>query len=542
MMPGLMMDVPLTVPSILRHALTFHPRSTIVSRLADNSVHRYSYEDFGKRVHQAANALIELGVRPGDRVATLAWNGHRHLELYYAISGIGAVCHTVNPRLFRDQIAYILNHAEDTLVFFNGHFSALVASLAKDLPHVRRYIVLEDSLDTQSVPVERVAAYEDILKVASTKIVWPHIEERSACGLCYTSGTTGNPKGVLYSHRSNVLHALAISGGDWLSIRQRDSILPVVPMFHANAWGLPYAGILNGSKLVLPGHALDAKSLYELIDNERVTLTAAVPAVWSELIRHLRETGKRLGTLERVMTGGSAPPSSLVRAFEEEYGVSVMQAWGMTELSPVGSFSSLKAHETELPAEARWAIKTKQGRPLFGVEVRLIKEDKTVPFDGDSTGELQVRGPWVASSYYEDTRSDAFTEDGWFRTGDIASIDSEGTIEIKDRAKDLIKSGGEWISSIELEKIASDHPDVLEAACIGVPHSKWGERPMIVAVLRQGATMQPADLLSLYEGKIPRWSIPDHVEFVSALPRTATGKISKLTLRQQFAGALVRAR
>ena len=532
---GLMMSSPLTVTSILRHATTFHAGAEIISRTANGGVHRYTYADFSRRVQQLANALTARGVRPGDRVATLAWNGYRHMELYYAVSCLGAVCHTINPRLFRDQVAYIANHAGDTHLFFEIHFAELVESLRDDLVSVRGYVALCDHETLPTLELRNLIDYESLIAGQPETFSWPEFDERTASALCYTSGTTGNPKGVLYSHRSTLIHALSISGGDWLGIRARDSILPVVPMFHANAWGIPYAALMNGAKLVLPGHALDGSSLHELIETERVTLMAGVPTVWMELLRHLKATRGGLDSVERMMVGGSAAPHAMIKTFEEDYDVRVIHGWGMTELSPVGTLCSLKAHELERPPEERYELQTRQGRPLFGVDMRIVDDaGSELPHDGIRTGMLQVRGPWIASGYYKGEAPEQFTAEGWFGTGDVAAIDADGYLRITDRAKDVIKSGGEWISSIELENIAMSHPAVAEAACIAVPHSRWGERPIVCVVAHDNQAVDPQEILALYEGKIAKWWMPDAVEVVRELPHTATGKLQKLELRRRY--------
>ncbi len=535
MTPGLMMDSPLTVTSILIHAERFHPDAEIISRLNDRSIHRYQYRDFCRRVRQLANALTRSGVKAGDRVATLAWNHYRHLEVYYAVSCIGAICHTINPRLFREQLTFIINDAEDSHLFFDIGFVDLVADLRKDIPCVKNHIAFCDEAELPKQGGDHIVAYESLIADQPTTFDWPELDERQACSLCYTSGTTGDPKGVLFHHRSTLIHALAVSGGDWLALRARDAVLPVVPMFHACAWGIPYAALMAGTHLVLPGAALDGASLTELIQNERVTMIAGVPTVWLELLRHLDATDTLIPTVERMMVGGAAAPISMISLFEEKYNIRVIHGWGMTEISPVGTLGTLKRPEVLLDKEDRYQIQARQGRPLFGIDLRLVGGSGDVlPHDGQTTGALQVRGPWVASAYYKNVSPESFTDDGWFITGDVAAIDQDGYLRITDRTKDVIKSGGEWISSIALENVAVEHPQVAEAACIGVYHSKWGERPLIVVVAKSGAEINPQEVLDLYRDRVASWWVPDHVEVVDDLPHTPTGKLSKLTLRQRF--------
>jgi acyl-CoA synthetase (AMP-forming)/AMP-acid ligase II len=524
MTSSLMMDTPLTITAILRHAVHWHASAEIVSRLADGSLHRYRYADFGRRTAQLAHALAAHDVQRGERIATLAMNSYRHLEIYYATACMGAVCHTVNPRLFPDQIAYILNDAEDTHLFYDPAFGRLVDALRPRLSFVKHYVPLDD-------------AYESLIDGHDGAYEWPPLDERQPCSLCYTSGTTGNPKGVLYNHRALALHALTVSGGDWLGLRARDVVLPVVPMFHANAWVIPYAAPMNGAKLLFPGLGLDGRSLYELMQAEGATLIAGVPTLWLDLLRHMRENGLRLDTVERLLVGGSAAPLSMIETFERDYGIRVLHGWGMTEMSPVGTLGALKREMASLPANERYRIQAMHGRPLFGVDMRIVDADgRALPHDGKAAGSLQVRGPAIVRGYYKGAGADCFTSDGWFITGDVGSIDAEGFLHLTDRAKDVIKSGGEWISSIELENIAAGHPDVMEAACIAVPHSKWGERPLVAAVGKPGKQVNPASVLALYEGRVAKWWIPDEVVVVDELPHTATGKLSKLQLRERFQG------
>ena len=528
-----MMQMPLLVSSILTHAARYHGDTEIVSQTVEGALHRYTYADASRRAQAMANVLGRLDVGPGDRVGTLAWNGFRHLELYYAVSGIGAVIHTLNPRLFPEQIAWIINHARDTVVFFDLSFLPLVEALAPQCPSVRHWIVMTDSEHMPPRSASRLLCYEDLLSAESPHYEWPDLPENTASGLCYTSGTTGNPKGVLYSHRSTVLHALACIQPDVMNLSARDVVLPAVPMFHVNAWGLPYSALMVGAKLVLPGASLDGASLHTLCDGEGVTLSAGVPTVWLGFMQHLQKTHSKPSTLKRVLVGGSACPPSLMRAFDDEYGVSILHLWGMTELSPVGTVNTLKAKHRVLPNAQRYDLLVKQGRPPFGIELKIVDDAGTsLPNDGKAAGDLLVRGHWVLDRYYESDHSPL--REGWFPTGDVANIDADGFLLITDRSKDIIKSGGEWISSIELENIAMSHPAIAEAAAIGVRHPKWDERPLIVAVRKPGNDATREDILAHYAGKIAKWSIPDDVIFVDELPHTATGKLSKLQLRQKL--------
>jgi 3-(methylthio)propionyl---CoA ligase len=538
-MQGLMMDVPLLISGLIRHADRNHGDTEIVSRTVEGQLHRYTYRDAHARARRAANALRKLGVKMHDRVATLAWNGFRHYELYYAISGMGAVINTVNPRLFGDQIVYISNHAENVALFFDATFIPLVEKLAPQLSSIKHYVLMSER--AQMPKGSKFLCYEELLEKESDAFDWPTFDERTAAALCYTSGTTGNPKGTLYSNRSTVIHAYGAAMPDALDLSARDTVLPVVPMFHANAWSLPYACTMVGAKMVFPGPHLDGKSVYELIEQERVTLSAGVPTVWLMLLQHLAQNKLRFSTLKRTVIGGSACPASMIRSFQDDYGVRVFHAWGMTEMSPLGTVGSLKARQAGLDPQAQLAIQAKQGRGIFGVEMKLVDEEgKELPWDGKRFGNLLVRGPWIASGYFKGEGGEVL-RDGWFPTGDVATIDPDGYMQITDRSKDVIKSGGEWISSIDLENIAVAHPAIAEAAVIGVKHPKWDERPIVVAVKKPGGEVSREELLRFYEGKIAKWWMPDDVLFVAELPHTATGKLSKLTLRQQLKDYKLRA-
>jgi len=531
-MHGLMMDMPLLVSSLIRHADRNHGDTEIVSRTVEGDVHRYSYRDAHARARRLAKALASLGVRPGERVGTLAWNGHRHYELYYAISGVGAVINTVNPRLFAEQIVYISNHAENVALFFDATFIPLVEKLAPQMKTIKHYVLMAGRAHMPKK--SNFLCYEELLEKESDAFEWPSFDERTAAALCYTSGTTGNPKGTLYTHRSTIIHAYGAALPDALNLSARDSVLPVVPMFHANAWSLPYTCTMVGAKMVFPGPHLDGKSVYELIEQEKVTLSAGVPTVWLMLLQHLAAGKLRFSTLERTVIGGSACPPAMIRTFQEDYGVRVFHAWGMTEMSPLGTVGTLKGKQASLDKQAQLAIQAKQGRGIFGVEMKIVDEEgRELPWDGKRFGNLMVRGPWIASGYFKGEGGDPL-KDGWFPTGDVATIDPDGYMQITDRSKDVIKSGGEWISSIDLENIAVAHPAIAEAAVIGVRHPKWDERPIVVAVKKPGQEISKDELLRFYEGKIAKWWMPDDVVFVAELPHTATGKLSKLTLRQQL--------
>jgi fatty-acyl-CoA synthase len=534
-MLGLMQDWPLLVHKIIDHAALYHGDREIVSRSVEGPIVRTNYRETGRRARRVAHALDRAGFTLGDRIATMAWNTARHIEAWYGITGIGAIYHTLNPRLFPDQLVYIANHAEDKALFFDTTFAKLVEQIAPKIPSIRLCVALTDREHLPDIDVPNLVAYEDFIAEARDDFAWKDFDEHTACGLCYTSGTTGNPKGVLYSHRSNVLHALIAGHADAQGVRNIDTILPVVPMFHANAWALAFAAPMAGAKLVMPGPKLDGASIYELLDTEQVTMTAAVPTVWLSLLQDLEKTGHTLPHLKRVLIGGSACPRSIIETFEKKYDVQVTHAWGMTEMSPLGTLGSLKAKLADLPYGQQLDYKCKQGHPPFGVEMKIVDDNnRELPRDGKAFGRLKVRGPSIAKAYFRGEGEDAFDDEGWFDTGDVATIDPDGYMTITDRAKDVIKSGGEWISSIEIENIAVGYPAVAEAAVIGVPHPKWDERPLLIVVLKPGASAGKDDVLGYLNGKIAKWWMPDEVVFVDEIPHTATGKIQKTALRERF--------
>ena len=536
MLPGQMMNLPLTLTTIMDFAERVHSDSEIVSVTADNPDHRYTYAESFKRTRQLANALAKVGVEEGDRIATLAWNDYRHFELYYAISCSGAVCHTVNPRLFPEQVDYIVNHAKDKLIFADPAFLPLLEGLQEKLPSVEKYIVLTDAANMPETNLKGAQDYESFIADQSDSFTWPDLDENAASALCYTSGTTGNPKGVLYSHRSTVLHSYGAALPDTMNLSASDVILPIVPMFHVNAWSLPYAAAMVGCKLVMPGSKMgDGEALQGLIEREGVTMSAGVPTVWLALLGYLRESGKKVESLQRVVVGGAACPLSIMEEFSQAHGVHTHHAWGMTETGPLGVYNTLKPGMENLPKDELDAVKLKQGRPVFGVEVQIVDEEGNVlPWDGQAAGEVRIRGNWICSGYYGIDAPDSHDKDGFFSTGDVASMDANGYMKITDRTKDVIKSGGEWISSIDLENAAVGHPGVAEAAVIGVPHPKWTERPLLLIVKQAGVEVDKQEVLAFLEGKVAKWWIPEDAVFVEELPHTATGKISKKDLRVQF--------
>ncbi|MBI3674929.1 MAG: long-chain-fatty-acid--CoA ligase [Rhizobiales bacterium] len=537
-MLGLMQEFPLLVTRLLDHAARWHGDTEIVSRSVEGPIHRTSYAEIDRRSRALASAVSNrLGIGMGSIAATMAWNTWRHLEIWYGVMGLGGIVHTLNPRLVADQLVYIVNHAEDGWVFTDLSFVPLFEKLQDRLPKVKGFVVITDR---QHMPAEtslrNPVCYEELIASGDPGFAWPEFDENTACGMCYTSGTTGNPKGVVYSHRSNVLHGMMCCLSDALGLSSRDTIMPVVPMFHANAWSLAFSSLISGARLVLPGPKLDGASVYELLDRERVTFTAAVPTVWMMLLKHLEQNpALRLPALERVAIGGSACPEAIMKAFVENYGTDVIHAWGMTEMSPIGSLGVKSGRTSALPDGEWWKIKLKQGRAPFLVDMKITDDDnRALPHDGRTFGRLKVKGPAVARAYFKGEGAAAFDADGWFDTGDVATIDPYGYMNITDRSKDVIKSGGEWISSIDLENVAMACPGVQEAAAIGLPHLKWDERPLLVVVRKEGATVSKQQVLTHMEGKVAKWWLPDDVAFVDDIPHTATGKISKLTLRERF--------
>jgi fatty-acyl-CoA synthase len=535
-MLGLMQQQSLLISALIQFAERHHGDGEIVSRRVEGDIHRYNWAQAAKRSRQVANTLDAMQIERGSRVATLAWNGYRHLELYFGVSGSGRVLHTINPRLHPDQIAWIANHAEDQVLCFDMSFLPLVQAVHDKCPTIRQYVAL---CDADKLPADTgipgLISYEAWMGQQPDQYTWPDLDENTACTLCYTSGTTGNPKGALYSHRSTLLHAYAAALPDVMCMSARDSILPVVPMFHVNAWGIPYSAAMVGAKLVFPGPALDGKSVYELIEAEGVTFAAGVPTVWQMLLGHMKPAGLKFSKLNRTVIGGSACPPAMITAFREDYGVDVLHAWGMTELSPLGTLCTLKNKHQNLSEAEQMKLRMKQGRCIFGIEMKIVDEQgKELPHDGKAAGDLLVQGPWVIASYFKQEGASPLV-DGWFPTGDVATIDADGFMQITDRSKDVIKSGGEWISSIDVENIAMAHPAVAMAACVGIRHPKWDERPIVCVVKKPGAEITRDELIQFYDGKTAKWQIPDDVVFVDAIPLGATGKMLKTRLREQLA-------
>jgi fatty-acyl-CoA synthase len=533
---GLMQQHSLLISSLIEFANRHHGDGEVVSKRVEGDLHRYTWADVANRSRQMANALDALGLEQGQRVATLAWNGYRHLELYFGVSGSGRVLHTLNPRLHPDQVVWIANHAEDQVLFFDMTFLPLVQAVHARCTTIQHWVAM---CDVDKLPkdtgIPNLISYESLIEVHSNQYVWPELDENTASSMCYTSGTTGNPKAALYSHRSTMLHAYAAALPDVMCISAKDAILPVVPMFHVNAWGIPYSAAMTGAKLVFPGPALDGKSVYELIEAEGVTFAAGVPTVWQMLLSHMKPNALKFSSLKRTVIGGSACPPAMIDAFRESYGVDVLHAWGMTEMSPLGTLCTLKNKHLNLPAEAQMKLRLKQGRCIFGVDMKIVNDaGEALPHDGKTYGDLLVKGPWIIREYFKQEGESPLV-DGWFPTGDVATIDEDGFMQITDRSKDVIKSGGEWISSIDIENIAMAHPNVMMAACIGMPHPKWDERPVVCVVKKPGAEITSLELLKFYEGKTAKWQIPDDVIFVDAIPLGATGKMLKTKLREQLA-------
>ncbi len=535
-MLGLMQDWPLLIHRIIDQAARQHGSQEVVTRSVEGPIERITYREVHMRALKVAQRLVQDGIKPGDRIATMAWNTARHLEAWYGITGAGAVYHTINPRLFPEQIAWIANHAEDRMIMTDLTFVPLCEALADKMPTVERYIVLTDKAHMPATKLKNAISYEEWIGSVDGDFRWLSLDENSAAGLCYTSGTTGNPKGVLYSHRSNVLHSMAASGVDALAIGSRTTILPIVPLFHANSWSIAFSAPMMGAKLVMPGAKLDGASVYELLSDEKVTCTAGVPTVWLMLLQYMQKEGKKLPHLKRLVIGGSAAPRAMIEAFEKTYGIEVLHAWGMTEMSPLGSLGSLKASVDQLQGAALYDLKIKQGYTPFTVEMKITDDSgKELPWDGKTFGSLKVAGPAVAKAYFR-VDENILDDQGFFDTGDVATIDANGYMQITDRSKDVIKSGGEWISSIELENLAVGHPDVMEAAVIGIAHPKWDERPLLVVVPKEGREISRENVLEFMQGKIAKWWMPDDVQVVKEIPHTATGKINKVTLREQFKG------
>ncbi|WP_119422244.1 long-chain fatty acid--CoA ligase [Desertibaculum subflavum] len=538
-MLGLMMDEPLLLSGLIEHAALAHAETEIVARTVEGDIHRYTYADAQARAKRLAQALRRLGMREGDRVGSLAWNTHRHFEMFYGVTGIGSVLHTINPRLYNDQLVYIINHAEDRLLFFDAATAPTVEAIADRLTTVEAFVMMAppDRMGAAPGLKKPVLCSDALLAAESGDLAWPRLDERNASSLCYTSGTTGNPKGVLYSHRANVLHTMIACAFDFLGGSRngaQEVMMPMAPMFHGNAWNMPYLAPYTGSKLVFPGRAYEPDKLYELFEGEGVTITAGVPTMWLILLDWLERNGRKFSTLRYALSSGSAPPRSIIERLERDYGVELCQAWGMTE-ALTATKPTMRPGSAGLPFEQRMDRRMKSGRRMYGVELKIVGDDgNPLPADGKAVGHLRIKGPWIASGYFKGEGGDALDEAGWLKTGDVAVLDAQGHVTLTDRSKDVIKSGGEWISSIEIENLAVAHPDVLAAAVIAIPHPKWQERPLLIVKRREGGTVDAAGLLAFLKPRLASWWLPDAVEFVDEMPVTGTGKIHKLTLREQF--------
>lgn len=538
-MLGQMMSQPLLISSLIAHAEKYHSNGDIISVNTGGGVEETTWGQVAANSRRLASALTGLGLDPQARCGTIAWNNRRHLEIYFGVSGGGFVCHTINPRLFPEQLVYILNHAEDKVLFIDATFVPLVAAIRDKLEHLEHIVLMEAEVGDAAEKLPGIIAYDDLLAQGDAGYDWPEMDEYTASSLCYTSGTTGNPKGVLYSHRSTVLHSFGINLADSVAISAAEVVLPVVPMFHVNAWGAPYACAMVGARMVMPGPGLDGPSLVKLIDTYKVSLALGVPTIWLGLLGEAKKSGSKLESLKRTVVGGSACPPSMIKSFREEFGVDTIHAWGMTEMSPVGTVNRPLAKHADLPQEEQHSLRENQGRPVYGVELEILDDSgNPLPHDGEAQGDLVTRGHWILDAYFKKTTEETLTN-GWFDTGDVATMDPDGYVTIKDRSKDIIKSGGEWISSVELENIAISHPKLADAAVIGARHEKWDERPVLVAVKAEGEDPSEASILEIFEGKIAKWQIPDKVVFTDVLPRNATGKVLKRNLRDDFGDVLI---
>lgn len=534
-----MMNTPLLVSSIIEHAVNNHPDTEIISRRCEGDIHRYTLAESASRAKQLANALTKHGISPTENIATLAWNNYRHYELYFGVAGMGAVLHTINPRLFPEQLVYIINHAQDKWLFVDLTFVPLLEAIKDQITCVEKFIILADENNMPETSLPNVLCYESLIQEESNRFEWPSFDENQGAYLCYTSGTTGHPKGVMYSHRSTVLHSMASISADALGINGQSCILPVVPMFHVNAWGTPFSCAMVGAKMVFPGPGMDGASIWELVDAEKPDLLLGVPTVWLMLLNHMTDIGKKLDSVKNVVVGGSAAPLSMIQRFQEEHDAFLIHAWGMTEMSPIGTVNSLTKDMVDMPLNERYQLQLKQGRPVFGVEMKIVNEkNESLPHDGIEFGHLLVRGPWITGSYYLNDDYSNFI-DGWFDTGDVATIDRDNYLCLVDRAKDVIKSGGEWISSIDLENAAIGHPDLIECCVIGVPHEKWDERPILLAIKKHNSLVDADTIQEFLTDKVAKWWLPDAVIFVEELPHTATGKLLKINLRQEYRDYLI---